>query len=829
MTAPLDRFRLFGLRELRTHRGRVAASITVVAVSAAFLVAVLGISGSVTGSLQRLTSGIAGNATLEVGGIAESGFPQTITREVAAVNGVRAAVPLLRMQVAAPGGDAMLLGVDASGSALENDLKDALQQQIPALLRVQNGVLIGPGLGLAEGESFDLGATRVTVAAVLTGDAVTRLNGGHLIVAPLPLAQRGTGREGRIDSILIVEQPDSDPMVLRQAVTAAVAGRAVVADPAAQSSQGGGGLKILQGITVMGASVAFVVAAFLIYTAMSMAITQRRPVISMLRAIGGRSTVIIRDLLAEAALLGLIGGIIGAALGAVLGRLAIGQLPAPIMQSVEARTEYIVPLTGIAIAIAAAMLTSVAAAAIAARQVYKVSPIEALAPVGVSAADAVRPALRVAAAVAGIALLVITVAVPSDVFGKLAALKLAFAFGAGITLCFAFAGPIVHLVAAAARIFGAPGALAGATVERAPRRVWATAMTVFIAVGMTVEITGSNSNTVASAKALFDPLSEPTAWVSATPSDEYPVGPVLPADLSERLTAVPGVARATESQLAYAAVGGSKVLLMGVAEGSDQPLLRKLDDRDRAAVLAGQGVVLSRDLGATLDVKAGDELTLQTPKGLRHTKVLRLESYFSVLTGTVLMDVRQLRDWFDRPGSTLLQVDSNPGANSGQVLAAIRAATPAQVHVYSGAAFVEGIYSSLQQATAMANMIWIIVVLIASVALLNTLTLSVIERRRELGVLRALGSNRRFILRVILAEAAGIGLVGGTIGLAFGLANQYLYSLISTDFMGFEVQYRPSPVALAFALAALLLSLAGSLPPALRAAHLNIIEAIETE
>ena len=100
---------------------------------------------------------------------------------------------------------------------------------------------------------------------------------------------------------------------MRAAVTAAVNGRAIVADPSMRATRAGDGVKLMNYMALMGAAVALVVGAFLIYTTMTMAINQRRPVISMLRAIGGRRVTIVRDMLAEAAILGLIGGAIGSA------------------------------------------------------------------------------------------------------------------------------------------------------------------------------------------------------------------------------------------------------------------------------------------------------------------------------------------------------------------------------------------------------------------------------------------------------------------------------------------------------------------------------------
>src|SRR5262249_21613932 len=149
------------------------------------------------------------------------------------------------------------------------------------------------------------------------------LNGGHYVLAPLALAQNIAGRQGQLDSILITTKPGADLAHVRDAVTVAVNGRAVVADPSVRAARAGHGIKMMNYMALMGAGVALVVGAFLIYTTVTMAITQRRPVISMLRAIGARRVTIVRDMLAEAAILGVIGGAIGAGLGILLGRMAI--------------------------------------------------------------------------------------------------------------------------------------------------------------------------------------------------------------------------------------------------------------------------------------------------------------------------------------------------------------------------------------------------------------------------------------------------------------------------------------------------------------------------
>ena len=828
ITAAASRLRLLSLRELTVHRRRTIASIAVMAVSAMYLVAVFGIFGSITGSVNRLADGVAGVAALEVSGITDAGFPEAITADVAAVPGVAAAAPMIRMSAQTPSGPVLLFGADASSAELGGALKDAVARPVKQLSQTPDGVQVGPAVGHGKGDKFQLGSGEVTVTDVLRGKQLTDLNGGQYVLAPLALAQNFTGRQGQLDSILITTKAGADRAAVRAAVADAVSGRAIVAPPSMRAARAGDGVKMMNYMALMGAVVALVVGAFLIYTTMTMAITQRRPVISILRAIGGRRTTIVRDMLAEAAILGVIGGAIGSGIGILLGRIAIGRLPPVLTQGLEARVEYWLPTYAIPAALATTVLTSVVASAMAARQVYKVSPIEALAPVGVSAADRVPRWLRIATGVGAVGVFAVSILIVLGRTGTIAIAAMSALFCAEIALGFALAGPIVKATAATARVFGAVGALAAATIERSPRRVWATVMTVLIAVVTTVVITGTNADMIRSARGIFASVADVDVWVSADSPDRYPTN-ALPQDLSKRVDTVPGVADITEGAYAFADVGGTRVMLDGFSPGTADALYRAVDERTRNDVLAGRGVVLTRNLGKTLDVRVGDQLRLQTPHGPHQVTVLALVPYFSTVIGTIGMDLGQMRAWFDRPAATTLQIAAAPGVDPKRLLQDVRRVVPAPIFVYDGGTALAGLEAPLRQSMFIANAVWIIVVLVATVALLNTLTLSVLERRREIGVLRAMGSSRRHTLQMVLAEAVGIGVVGGVLGLLFGLADQWLYSLVSADIMNFDVDFRPSPMALVFTVGAITISLLGSLPPARRAARQNIIEAISVE
>nr|WP_232542379.1 FtsX-like permease family protein [Nocardia bovistercoris] len=821
--------RLFNIGELLAHRGRSLMSLSVMAVSAALLVAVLSISGSVTGSVHKLTSALGGRAQLEITGITDAGFEQSLLPVIAATPGVETAVPMVRAQLGSGADRALLIGADTGIAALGGDLAGPMTSKVVKLLSTPNGVLVGAAMGHAEGDTFPLGSGTVTVAAVLDAKTSDQLNSGHIVAAPLPLAQKLTDRAGRIDSVQIIPAPGADVETLRKDLTAAVDGRAVVADPSLRTAQAGGAIQIVRYSTLMSSAAALIVSAFLIYNAMSMAVAQRRPMLSMLRAIGGKRGPMVRDLLVEAAVLGLLGGAVGAALGMFMGGFAIDKLPAAIMQSVEARTEYMVPWYAIPVAITACLAASVIASAVAARQVYKVEPIEALTPVGVGSADTASPLLRVVAITSGTALAFASVYLAETDLGRISLAAISTSLAASVLICFAATGPLVRATAAIARVFGAPGALGSTTLERAPRRVWATAMTVLIGVAATVAVGGASSNLVDSATAGFDDLESTDIFVSPSAMEQFPTGPLLPADLGARIAQLPGVEEAVPAQMAFATLGSGRIMLQGYATDHPDVDIRDVDPAWLPRLTDGTGVVVSRDVARSLDVGPGSTVRLPTPTGVREVEVVGVIPYLSVIAGVIVMDLNQLRAWYQRPGETLLAVEVAPGADIPAVMDEIRAISPPDMHVDTGRDAVVAISSGVRQGSALSTAILWIVVLVSTVALLNTLMLSVLERRRELGVLRAMGTIRRFLLRSVLAEAAGIGIVGATLGLIVGTIVQYLATVAIGHAMTIDIVYRPSPLILVYGAAALILAMLGSIPPAVRAARMPIVSALAVD
>ncbi|WP_218829874.1 FtsX-like permease family protein [Rhodococcus sp. 06-1477-1A] len=801
---------------------RSLVSAGVVAVAAGLLIAVLGTYGSLTGSVERLAVSIAGNADYEVVGVTDSGFDQSELDAVRAVPGVETAVPLLRSTVRSDVGDLTILGVDSSITALQSDLEGAVGNA-SGLLTDPAGVLVGAATGLTQGDTITIDDVPTTVVGVVDGPGTQRIGGGMFAVALIPTAQTLTDRPDQLDSIFVLGSGDT----VRTDLDAALAGRVSVMNPDFRADRANQAMSLTRNATLMVSLIAFVVAAFLVFNVMNMAIAKRRPTISLLRAVGGRRGDIVRDLLFESVLVGLVGGAVGVPLGIVMGRIAIESLPPFLSQAFDARIEYVLPGFAIPVAIVACVLACAGASAVAAVQVYRISPIEALAVGGGETSGGPGLRFTLAATVFGVLAVAGSFLFAVNVDGQLTlGAGALFMFGI-VALCVGATGPIVSITAAVPRRWGGAGRLATATIERAPRRIWATVMTIVIAVGVSVGVSGSLTNMTDSAAESLSSLADTDLYVSMTSPDAIPSGPIVPAEVEDAVASTPGVSRIVEGQWAYATIDGETVSIQGVADGSNAVTLTSLTEDVRSQVLAGDGVVLSRGFGRTLGVSVGDSIDLPTPTGVQTVRVLDLVDYINAAGGTMAISLDSMQRWYDRPGATYLEIGVD--GDVAAVQDSLRSTLPPEAFVYTGTAALEGTSAAIRQSGALAIALQWIVALVAAVALLNTLTLSVLERRRELGVLRAMGGGRGTLARMVLAEALSVGIVGGVLGLIIGAGLQYLSTLILGASIGIPVAYTASWSVLLYGLVALGLSLLGSAPPAVHASRLNIVDAIAAD
>ncbi|HMS75315.1 FtsX-like permease family protein [Gordonia sp. (in: high G+C Gram-positive bacteria)] len=852
LLAGLTRIRLINLRELRTHRLRVLTSLSVVVVSSALLIAVLGTYGSMTESVRQFNSAISGAAKLEVTAIGDAGLDAAIAGQIRGeVPGAKAVVPMIRgtarigsgtteTDLEKPDKTVPLLGSDFRVSSLSGDLRKAMDQNENQKEETQSrfsteqlasGVIAGPGTGLVKDQKTTINGIPVTVLDVAGGDA---LNGGGFVFAYLNLAQRLTAKVGRLDSILIVPRDGVPTAQLRSEINRIVDGRAVVVDPAFRAKQMETATSVTRDATLLVSLISLVIAAFLVFNTMNMAVASRRQSMAMLRALGAKRGHLVIDLLGESAVYGLVGGLIGVPLGILGGRAAVSAGSGESHGGMV--TQYHLPVSAPVIAVLACVVACVAATMLAARSVFAVSPVEAMSQGEVAESAAPRSILRQVAGVTGIGVIAGSFAVALQVPGRPAIIAGAVYAVGVLLLCFALTGPLVWLVVRCARLFSGPGQLAAVNTERAPRRAWATLMTVAVAIAVGMGTSGALANMVSSMSDSLDGLADPDFYVASQPLGQLPTDPLLSPVIAKQIRKVPGVDEVTDGQWATVNVGEARIIVQGLTAGSLAPFMKKAPADARRDMLAGKGMVFSKVLARTLDVGTGDRVRLATPTGYRETTVLATVDYVSLDSGTAAMSLDLLRKWFDRDGATYLQVTLKPGADAEQVRTELEriaeqnpSASGEPVDVHSGTQAIESSKQIVEQSGAFTVAIQWIVSGAAAIALLNTLLLSVIERRRELGVLRAMGASRRFISRMVLAEAAAVAIVGSVAGLLFGGVLHWLADKILSATTSVGVEYSPQPSTLLFVTIAMALCLLGALVPAMRAARLNISESIAQE
>jgi putative ABC transport system permease protein len=292
------------------------------------------------------------------------------------------------------------------------------------------------------------------------------------------------------------------------------------------------------------------------------------------------------------------------------------------------------------------------------------------------------------------------------------------------------------------------------------------------------------------------------------------------------------VQRVLPSQFTYSYLPGGRALVQGLSGPSNSPAYQLASDTARRALLDGSGAVISRLFARQYGLHVGDALTLPTPTGAKHLRVGDIIDFLSADAGFVAISLDDLEQWFSRFGASFYEVILAQGANHAQVKAAldrIAKNAPFPVYVLTGSDLVASTKSAVQQVGALATALQWMVALVGGLALLNTLMLAVVERQRELGILRALGARRKFIGRLILADAVGVSLVGGFVGLALGFALQYVAVVVLGKAGSLSVSFAFVPLVAAMAIGSIFVTLAGALPPARRASRLKVVEAISYE
>lgn len=853
----LTLLRRLSLRHLLASPLRSALVVVGIALGVAVLVAARATSDAMLRTFDELVERVAGRAELVVVGN-ESGIPGELTAEVSAVEGVAHAAATVEVttRFADDSGPLLVLGVDFLGDAHfvpfePTEGERAVVEDPLAFVNDPRAILVTRTLakerGLAAGSEVAVlganGRTTLRVWSVIEDSGPASSFGGQVAVMSLDAAQVTFARGTLVDRIDVALVPEADRDTVSERIRAAVAGAArvegaqVVGERLRSLSE-----PLSRGLQLSGV-VALLVAVFLIYNAIGVAVTQRRREIGIVRALGvGRRRVVVH-LCLEATLLALVGIAVGLALASELVVYTFGQsreaiervlAATPAAPRITARHALEGALAGIAIAWIAAYLP--------ARRGAYADPVASLRPSSV-----LSPSTRIpfgALAVLG--------ACATGAAWLLAGLATHTAGYLATVLNLGGAALLVPLVVVATRralrrpvsaLFGPPGRLALDYVQRNLGRSTVNVLALMVAVAMGVAVSGWLTSFERSIRAWFEQVAAADLTITAgSPVVDRRHLPLSP-DALERLHGIAGVREAQPVRMIAQRHGATSFQL--VASDTRAYLAQALRRNRTWKVLDGRApiephelaeaprIVLGENAAERLGLRAGDHLKLASAAGEVELEVRAVVVDYSSEIGAGFIDRGlYVEKWRDEAIDVVnLYLDDD--ADRALVVREVRRRLGGgdALFVTGTSELREQFLGLVHESFAYTRSLELIVLLIALMGVVGTLVAAVLDRVREIGVLRALGATRLQVARALVLEAAFLGLCASGWGAIAGAGQCALFlDTLVAQSSGWHLDF-VFPIAGASRIAALVVATAAlaGLVPGLRAARLEIRDALAHE
>ena len=666
----------------------------------------------------------------------------------------------------------------------------------------------------------------VGVAGYGEGDS---LLGATWALFDLPTAQRVLGREGKLDSVSVVAEEGVSGVELERRIAQVLpeGAEAVTAATVASEAQDqiSTGLGFLRTAFLVFAFVALFVGAFIIFNTFAIIVAQRTRELALFRALGASGRQVMTSVVIEAFVVGVVSSALGVLAGIGIAILLKGLLSA-VGFDIPASGTVILFRTFVVSIVVGTVVTMVAAI-VPARRAARVAPIEALREAQDRPGRSLRFRLVSGAIVLGVGLAPLLY----GLFGTpKSALQLV---GLGVALTFvgvAMLTPLIARPVAAALGFpirhtGVPGKLGRENSMRNPRRTAATASALMIGLGLVVFVAVFGASAKASTTAILERtlkadfiLTSPTfsGFSTAAADDMRPVAGVetvsevrqAEAHINDSTAFVTGLDPTTFSDVSEA----------GLVEGS----LIDLVHPDTIAVFEDT----AKDNGWTL----GDRIDVEFPA----TGAVELEVAGIYSENGLIGDYAVSLDTFDANVAQQLDVFVLVKAQAGADVAAVQsdledALKPfPNVEVQDQAAFRDKYATFLSQVLNLVTALLVFAVVIALFGVMNTLYLSIYERTRELGLLRAVGLTRRQTRSMVRWEAVIISVMGALFGVVIGIAFGWALQQALAP-QGFTELGIPGAQLAIYVLFAAVLGVLFAMFPARRAARLNILEAIAYE
>ena len=846
------------IRGLLARRLRLALTALAVLLGVSFVSATYVLTDTVKQSFDDVFRQTVAGVDLQVqaantvGGSSDPGrIPESVADQVAQVPGVARAIPFVR-------GSAVLVGADGEqikgggpptlgfswirGGPLELHGKGSHAPNGPDQVIVDAGTAEQEGLRIGDTVRILLQgpAERFRIVGFFCFGARCDLGPVSGAAFDLATAQAAFDARGALTAVYVQADPGEDLAALRTRIEGTLGGgyEVLTADEAA--IQTGRTVRQFLGFftyALLGfAAIGVVVGAFIIFNTFTILVTQRTRELGLLRAMGATGGQVIRSVVLEAFVVGVVASAIGLVFGVILGvgllelLRALGLGLPDTTTVLEVRTIVVSLAVGVVVTVLASVLPAVRAA-----RVPPISAINDLPPSGQQRGYGRRIVGGLVVLVGGAVALAWGLDRADRVNGidkqvEVVALA-AFAVLVGVVLLLpVMVRPVVRVIGAPLRRFGPSGTLARANAIRNPRRTAVTASALVIGlalVGLTATFGASARASVAhdTASGLrADYVVKADGFAGF--SDEA----------AKRVAAIDGVAATMPMRFSDVLVNGdiyttgnvnpatfAKVVDLGLREGT----VEGLDDG---------GVLVAADTARRLGLELGDPVTLSfthsyTPlvvQGIYDNKNfigLFGQSVPFLVTDTAM----NIGAGGDQQDSLVLvkAADGRVGSVGESLKRALDTEFP-NLQVLTLDEFRTQQQEQVNQFLSVIVAILVLSEIIAILGIINTLALSVFERTRELGLLRVVGMSRRQMRRMVRWESVLIAVLGGVIGLALGVLWGWAFSR-SLRGQGISVFSLPVWELVIFVLGAMIAGVLAAVGPAWRAARLDVLEAIATE
>jgi putative ABC transport system permease protein len=691
-------------------------------------------------------------------------------------------------------------------------------------------------LGESIGVQAEGAAQRLRISGFVRFGSVSTIGGATLAGFDLATAQELFGKRGRLDEIAVAAKPDVSDQELVRDLQSELPPTAQVKTAAQQAQddaeETNAFISFLRGFLLAFGGVALFVGSFVIANSLSITIAQRTREFATVRTIGGSRRQILTSILLEALVVGILASLVGLAVGVGLAKALFWLFDA--VGFTLPNSGLILEPTAVVIALAAGILVTLVASLRPAFRATRVPPIAAVRE-GATLPQSRFARFRVPATI--LLTLLGFAALIWGLFGPgLSTTALLVWMGLGALLIFLgvalLAERLVRPLASwlgwpVARIGGVAGSLARDNARRNPQRTASTAAALMIGLALVTLVAVLAAGIVSTFRDAVDELWKNADYAVTAQNNFSP----LPVSVGEAASTAPGVdavgnvrageARAFNDTFSATAVDPptSRIFSIKWKDGSDAVLAQLGDD----------GAFVTEDFAKDHDLTVGSPIPLTFANGDRKRFVVR--GIFEPPTGgspfgPVTISARTWDRFNEQPRNLFSFVIMNGGqTDANRAALDRRLAQFPNAKVQTRSEFIDNQISALSSILNILYVLLALSVVVSLFGIVNTLVLTVFERTREIGMLRAIGMTRRQVRRMIRHESVITALIGGALGIVLGVVLGALL-VARVDFIDFTL---PVGQLIVFAIAAVIVGIVAAIFPARRAARLNVLEALQYE